>query len=191
MPNFSVNAGNLNLTDSTFAHMRNRDMMEQQMDNVVKMLKGNKILDVGTGFGNALSRLMADPSISVVSIDPEAWSFSELEKKYEDAVKEGRVKFLAMPVEKIDFPDNFFDTSIALDSLHHTKEPEIGIREMERVSSKAVVITEWHESSGGIHNPHSKDHLKNIRDNIEKYCSTSGYSKKVFDYWYMFWKYKE
>lgn len=171
--------------------MENRGIMDQQMDDIVKLTRGNKILDVGTGFGNVLSRLIKNPSVNIVSIDPESWSFSELEKKYEIAVKEGRLKFLSMPMEKIEFPDGAFDTSIALDSLHHTKDPGVGIREMERVSSKAIIITEWHESSSGIHNPHSKDHLKKIRENIESYCSRSGYSRKDYEHWYMFWKFND
>lgn len=169
----------------------NGSLMEQQMGNAIKYVKGKMILDVGTGFGNVLSKLIEDPSISVVSIDPESWSFAELDERYEKDVKEGRIKFLKMAVEKLDFPDNSFDTSIALDSLHHTKNPETGIREMERVSSRAVIIIDWNESSGGIYNPHSKEHLKNIRDSIESYCTRSGYSRKDFDYWYMFWKFKD
>ena len=51
---------------------------------VLHLITGNKILDVGTGFGIVVGKLMERSDTQVFSVDPEAWSFASLHSTYEE-----------------------------------------------------------------------------------------------------------
>ena len=77
---------------------------------------------------------------------------------------------------------------MAICSLHHVADTIKGIREMERVSSGRIIITDWDPSSSGIHNPHSPDDLQEIKDRIYRHAGENGYSFEEKGRWYLAWK---
>lgn len=152
------------------------------------LILGDHVLDVGTGFGNMVSLLLESDKYRVTSIDPEAWTFQELEKKYEADIRNGRLELLRSRIEEVPFENRKFDTAISLASLHHLPDPALGLREMERVSRKRVIAADWNEMSGGKYNPHSPEDLLQARNRAIDFGKRNGYEIREYEYWYLMWK---
>ena len=93
-------------------------------------LKGKKILVVGCGFGEdalRLAKLGGDVYAFDLSPDLIALARQLAEREKLD------VNFEAMPTEKLDYPDKFFDCIVARDILHHVDIP-IAMSEIVRTS---------------------------------------------------------
>lgn len=152
------------------------------------LVEGDRILDVGTGFGTVITGVIRSTGASVVSIDPEAWTFERIEEEFSEEVKNGRLKLMRSKAESIPFEDNTFSTSIAICSLHHLADPGKGLGEMERVTSGRVIVTDWDPSSSGTGHPHSPEELQRNKDAILDYAKKNGYETGEMGKWFMVWK---
>ena len=114
--------------------MKDDNSLEGMLSEVLHLITGNKILDVGTGFGIVVSKLMERSDTQIYSVDPEAWSFASLHSAYEGHIKTGRLSLVESRVEDLDLGDDVFDTSIAIASLHHLGDPVLGIKKMEKLT---------------------------------------------------------
>ncbi|WP_393971674.1 class I SAM-dependent methyltransferase [Oxyplasma meridianum] len=161
------------------------------MSTLAPLIKGPAVLDVGTGFGTVIRYLIKNMDYNIVSIDPEAWTFQTLEKEYSSEIKDQRLKLLKSRAEDIPFPDNHFNSSIALFSMHHLKNPVEGMREMERVTCGRIFVAEWSRESAGKWNPHSEDQLSRVRESIGEFVENNGYETKDYGFWYLVYKTKE
>ena len=63
--------------------MRDKNSLESMLDYVIDNVRGDYILDVGTGFGTVVKRLLRDNK-KIVTLDPEGWTFPELEEDFEN-----------------------------------------------------------------------------------------------------------
>jgi|YelNatPaOPRAMG01_1025707.scaffolds.fasta_scaffold00551_23 ubiquinone/menaquinone biosynthesis C-methylase UbiE len=168
--------------------MNDNNSLDDMVSDVLHLISGNKILDVGTGFGTVLKRLLERPDTKVVSVDPEAWSFDSLSDIYEDHIKKGRLILVKSRIEELNLTNDTFDTSIAIASLHHLGDPVAGIRKMEKLTRRSIIVTDWNSSSAGIHNPHSRDDLAGKERSLKKHAQEAGYSITDHRYWYMLHK---
>jgi ubiquinone/menaquinone biosynthesis C-methylase UbiE len=171
--------------------MNEDSKISEVMSSLAPLIKGPAILDVGTGFGTGIAHLIKNRNYSIVSIDPEAWAFETIEREFRREIDENRLKLLKARAENIPFPDKHFNSSLALFSMHHLKNPAEGIREMERVTSGNIVVAEWGRESAGKYNPHSEDELSRIRENILEFANNKGYETRDHGVWYLVWKAKE
>lgn len=171
--------------------MNEGSKISEVMSTLDDLIKGPVILDVGTGFGTVVSALIKNKSNRITSIDPEAWSFETIEKEFNREISENRLTIMRSRAEDMPFKDNHFDTSVALFSMHHLKNPGDGMREMERVTSGNIVIAEWGKDSAGKFNPHSEEHLSGIKESIMEYAERNGYESKDYGPWYLVWKSKK
>jgi ubiquinone/menaquinone biosynthesis C-methylase UbiE len=162
--------------------------LEEIVQKVMHLVEGNSILDVGTGFGTVISQLLKRNVNSVTSIDPEAWSFEQIKNVYSEEISTGRLKLLQARAEEMPFDDNSFDTTMAICSLHHVKNTLEGIREIERVTSDRLIITDWNPSSSGIYNPHTPEDLLAVKEVIFQHASKNGYSFSETEMWYFAWR---
>jgi 2-polyprenyl-3-methyl-5-hydroxy-6-metoxy-1,4-benzoquinol methylase len=168
--------------------MKDNNSLEGMLSEVLHLITGDKVLDVGTGFGTVVNKLMERPSTRVFSVDPEAWSFATMNDAYEEHIKKGRLSLVKSRIEDLNLGNGEFDTSIALASLHHLEDPVIGIRKMEKLTSGSIIVTDWKGSSAGIHNPHSKDDLSRKERSLKKHAQEEEYSVVDHKYWYMLHK---
>ena len=82
---------------------------------------GEKVLDIGCGSG-WLSLELARKGLDVIGFDASgdrintAKHFSKINPYKKNF---GRLKYLAGDINEISFPDNYFDTLVVWDSLHH------------------------------------------------------------------------
>ena len=171
--------------------MNEDSKISEVMSELAPLIRGPVILDVGTGFGTGITHLIKNRNHSIVSIDPEAWSFKTIEREFGREISENRLKLLKSRAEDIPFPDNHFNSSLALFSMHHLKDPAKGMREMERVTSGSIVIAEWGRESAGKFNPHSEEHLSGTKASIMEFAKNNGYETQDHDAWYLVWKTKK
>jgi SAM-dependent methyltransferase len=95
------------------------------------------VLDVGSGTGRALLHLKALPELRLHGVEP-------VEALREAAYAKGisRDQLTAGDATALPFPDGSFDLVCEVGILHHVQRPEDAVREMLRVASKAIFISD-------------------------------------------------
>ncbi len=90
--------------------------------------EGSSILDVGCDDGSVARMMMEmEPSLRIVGIDIQSDRPSRIPRSMYD----GR---------NIPYPDDSFDTVMALDVLHHTRDIPAVLEEIKRVSRNHIII---------------------------------------------------
>lgn len=102
--------------------------------NVIPYLYGETLLDSGCGAGE--DDVLLSPHFK--KIHGCDISESPLWKERSGA----DISFSVCDGEKLEFPDNSFDTVIEQNMLHHANNPEKALAEMVRVSKKRVIVLE-------------------------------------------------
>ena len=93
---------------------------------------GKKIADVGAGTGN-YSNAIADLGYQVVAIEP-----SQVMQSQADA--RSNVLWIIAPAEQIPLPDNSVDGAIVMLALHHFRDINLGIREINRIVGNGKIV---------------------------------------------------
>lgn len=168
--------------------MNEGSKLEEITDSVMHLVKGTNILDVGTGYGTVITRLLRMDGTKVTSIDPEAWTFADIEKEFAREIDQKQLRLLKVKAEHIPFEDKTFDTAIVICSLHHLRDPLEGMKEIERVTSERIIVADWGPSSGGEYNPHSPEELKRNMEKIVSYAIAKEYHHEEKDKWFLVWK---
>ena len=90
-----------------------------------------KILDIGTGNGNFIRIITAltNEFSEIIGIDLIEGAIEGCKKNFEDE----RINFFQMDAMKMEFDDNSFDFVCLSNSLHHLKDVNKIMKEMERV----------------------------------------------------------
>jgi len=99
---------------------------------------GDRVLDVGCGYGTLAAALMADPSC------PGSVQIHGLER-----AKRGGEAIPVQAYDGVTFPhdDNAFDVVIIADVLHHEADPDRLIAEAVRVAKRSLIIKD-HKRDG-------------------------------------------
>ena len=101
----------------------------------------DRVLDVGCGTGELLSRLAAKyPAAQLVGLDPVPAMLQVAREKLSASV-DLRLGW----ANQLPWPDNSFEVVISCNVFHYVSHPVAAIREMERVLRPGgrVVITDW------------------------------------------------
>ncbi len=151
---------------------------------VVSKIEGDSVLDIGTGFGSVVDQIIANTSCRVVSIDPEAWTFDDLEKRYENEISRGRLVLMKTGIENFPEVSDEYDTVISVSSLHHLKDPQIALSKIERLARKRVIIADWNSKSAGKKNPHSEEDLTDSEEKVKGHMEKNGYRIEEHQNWY-------
>lgn len=101
----------------------------------------DRVLDIGCGTGELLSRLAARyPKARLSGLDPVAEMLAVARGKLSDDV-DLRVGW----ANELPWPDNSFDLVVSCNMFHYITHPVSAVREMERVLRPGgrIVITDW------------------------------------------------
>jgi SAM-dependent methyltransferase len=113
------------------AHLeRPTDLNESCIRTILASVIGPRVLDIACGRGHLAFRIMKSSPVSVVGIDiapPEIGS-------------NGRLQFLKGTLEKIPFPDRYFDTVVSAHTLEHVRNLDAAVNELRRVASRRLII---------------------------------------------------
>ena len=93
---------------------------------------GKKILDFGCGVGGYSARL------TQLGFDCTA---ADINPDFLNRAKGLGLKTSLIKENKLDFPDNYFDTAIAIEVMEHLENPAVAIKEMKRVAKNNIIIT--------------------------------------------------
>jgi len=107
---------------------------ERVFKNVIPHLYGETLFDSGCGDGE-----------DDVLLSPHFKKIQASDIKESPRWKERSGPGLAFSVgnaEKLEFPDNSFDTVMEQNMLHHAQNPDKALSEMVRVSKKRVIVLE-------------------------------------------------
>jgi len=97
----------------------------------ISIRKNFRCLDAGCGIGNNLKTLSVFiDDITACDISKDALDYSK--KKFQ----EGLIKFVEASVEKLPFPDNYFDLVVCTEVLEHVENLERAEKELMRVVKK-------------------------------------------------------
>ncbi|MBU0627896.1 MAG: class I SAM-dependent methyltransferase [Nanoarchaeota archaeon] len=145
-------------------------------------LKGNSILDIGTGRGFVAILAAKEFKCRITSID---LSEDKISIARENAKKEGvldKITFRVADAGKIPFQNNSFDAVISFNALHHSKgNSEKIITEMFRVSKDKVVITELNELGAKIFDEyiHPEENHSSMALNLNELINSLKQNSKV------------
>ncbi len=123
--------------DAWFEQAGNRHCLDLEIKlimDLLDLLPGQRILDIGCGTGISLLPLL-DKGVSLTGIDP---SVHMLDKAHERLGS--RVDLQRCAGEDLPFEDNAFDTAMFFTSLEFTDRPAKAIEEACRVAKDRVVI---------------------------------------------------
>ena len=119
-----------------------RQRPDKKAEELAKLWKSGKILDIGCG---NCRNLFPFSKFNCYGVDFSEGMIREA-KKY-TAKKGFKVNLKVANVTKLPFKNNSFDYVIAFSILHHLKNPEDGIKEINRVLKKKgqAYITIWNK----------------------------------------------
>jgi len=104
-------------------------------------LDQGRVLEVGTGKGH-LAIVLAKKGFKFTSIDLDR----KAQKIAKISLMSLRLEKLAtlkiMDAEKLRFPDNYFNSVISVNFIHHAKNPAKCMKEMVRVTREKLVIAD-------------------------------------------------
>ncbi len=115
--------------------------------NTAIPLKGNSVLDIGTGTGGWLASIGKYTQGELVGVDFSTKMIHQAEKNHPG------IKFIHSDAENLDsFADNSYDIVTASFVLHGMKAPEraIVVKEMKRIARKYVMIQDFHKHTAPV-----------------------------------------
>ncbi|MBU1125888.1 MAG: class I SAM-dependent methyltransferase [Candidatus Omnitrophica bacterium] len=111
--------------------------------------KNKDVLEVGTGRGYmALTLAQKGFSLTTIDQDGKVQQSARAIIRYYKASR--KVKFKVMNAECLRFKDNSFAYILAVNFLHHAKNPVRCLREMMRVANEKIVIVDMNKRGARI-----------------------------------------
>ncbi|MBR9652880.1 class I SAM-dependent methyltransferase [Thalassovita aquimarina] len=112
--------------------------------------RSGKVLEVGVGTGLSLQHYK--PGLQVTGVDFSEEMLGKAREKVQELNLGDTVELRQMDARALDFPDNHFDTVVAMHVLSVVPEPEKVMAEIARVCKPGgkVVITNHFKSSRGF-----------------------------------------
>lgn len=107
---------------------RENENPDERIENTLRLVEGNKILDVGCA-GGGLSKRLADMGFIVHAIDVLEESI-EVAKAFSNSPK---ITYEVRDVLKQPFPDESFDGIVFLETIEHVENPAMFFREFRRI----------------------------------------------------------
>jgi len=144
-----------------------------------------RILEVGTGRGHTAVAL-ARKGVKLISIDldKKAQSVARLNLKVMKVSKYVVLKI--MNAEKLIYPDNYFNSVISVNFIHHANHPGKCVDEMVRVTKEKLVIADINQKGQRIMKKvHALDGHRHVASRmsmlgVKKYLESKGLMVKVY-----------
>lgn len=125
---------------------------KQAVLEAIMPVEDRTILEIACGTGR-FTVMLAEQGADVVGLDISAAMLHQGRAKAQRAELAGTLEFLRGDAGRLPFPDDHFDTVIAMRFFHLADDPEAFLREMRRVASEQVVFDTFNRfSSRSIYN---------------------------------------
>lgn len=103
-----------------------------ELRKMLPNFEGKRVLDLGCGFGWHCKFAIENGAKSVIGVDISEKMLNEAKNK----IKSEYVKYICMPIENIDFPDNSFDVVVSSLALHYIQSFEDILNKISKCLSK-------------------------------------------------------
>jgi ubiquinone/menaquinone biosynthesis C-methylase UbiE len=118
--------------------LRNKKAHDDFLQPLKDLPHGANILELGCGLGQD-GRILMQHGMHVVQSDISPKTLEMAKKKAEKKKLVGNT-FVLMDSENIPFPDNYFEGTFMVASLHHMMDPEKAVKEMARCTKENGLI---------------------------------------------------
>lgn len=109
-------------------------------------VEDRKVLEIACGTGR-FTLMLAHQGADVVGLDISAAMLQQGRQKTRNVDIAGTIEFLRGDAGRLPFPDDHFDTVIAIRFFHLANDPEAFLREMRRVSRDQIVFDTFNRFS--------------------------------------------
>ncbi|SIS06872.1 class I SAM-dependent methyltransferase [Natronorubrum thiooxidans] len=109
-------------------------------------VEDRNILEIACGTGR-FTVMLAEQGADVVGLDISAAMLQQGRNKAQNKTLEGTLEFLRGDAGRLPFPDDHFDTVIAMRFFHLADDPEAFLEEMRRVSRDQIVFDTFNRFS--------------------------------------------
>jgi len=109
-------------------------------------VEDRKVLEIACGTGR-FTVMLAHQGADVVGLDISAAMLQQGRRKAQDTELAGTLEFLRGDAGRLPFPDDHFDTVIAMRFFHLADDPEAFLEEMRRVSRDQIVFDTFNRFS--------------------------------------------
>ncbi|ELZ26033.1 class I SAM-dependent methyltransferase [Natrinema limicola] len=109
-------------------------------------VEDQKVLEIACGTGR-FTVMLAHQGADVVGLDISAAMLQQGRRKAQDTELAGTLEFLRGDAGRLPFPDDHFDTVIAMRFFHLADDPEAFLEEMRRVSRDQIVFDTFNRFS--------------------------------------------
>jgi SAM-dependent methyltransferase len=114
--------------------------------DAIMPVEDRKILEIACGTGR-FTVMLAERGADVVGLDISAAMLQQGRTKAQHTELAGTLEFLRGDAGRLPFPDDHFDTVVAMRFFHLADDPEAFLAEMRRVSSDQIVFDTFNRFS--------------------------------------------
>jgi ubiquinone/menaquinone biosynthesis C-methylase UbiE len=122
--------------DSKNGTSRSEERLRVALGKPLGCIKGLKVLEAGSGAGR-FTEILLKYGAKVYSFDLS----NAVEVNYKNNSTDKNLTIFQADIENIPFEDNFFDLSICLGVMQHTRDSKKSLKELARVTKKNGVIS--------------------------------------------------
>jgi len=125
-----------------------------RLRSLVQELQPQSLLDAGCGEGELFRRAIIGPEVTPVCLDLKTDSLLDLRAEVNP------VRLVCGSVQALPFPAGSFDVAVCLEVLEHLEEPAVAVRELARVTRRAILLSVPYEPYFRIGNLLRGKHLR-------------------------------
>ncbi|WP_254767257.1 class I SAM-dependent methyltransferase [Salinilacihabitans rarus] len=114
--------------------------------DAITPVEGRNVLEIACGTGR-FTVMLADRGADVVGLDISAAMLQQGREKARAAGVSDHLEFLRGDAGRLPFPDDHFDTVVAMRFFHLADDPEAFLREMRRVAREQIVFDTFNRFS--------------------------------------------
>ncbi|MFP8952706.1 class I SAM-dependent methyltransferase [Natrialbaceae archaeon A-arb3/5] len=119
---------------------------KQAVLEAIMPVEDRSVLEIACGTGR-FTVMLAEQGADVVGLDISSAMLQQGRTKAKDVQPSGQLEFLRGDAGRLPFPDNHFDTVVAMRFFHLADDPEAFLREMRRVSREQIVFDTFNRFS--------------------------------------------
>ena len=112
----------------------------------ISPVEEKRILEIACGTGR-FTVMLAEQGADVTGLDISAAMLKRGHEKAREATLEGSLEFIRGDAARLPFPDDHFDTVVAMRFFHLADDPEAFLAEMRRVAREQVVFDTFNRFS--------------------------------------------
>jgi len=114
--------------------------------SAVGPVDGKRVLEVACGTGR-FTTMLADQGADIVGLDISREMMEQGRRKASEAGVSDRVGFMRGDASRLPFPDDHFDSVVAMRFFHLMDDPALFMRELRRVSNEQVFFDTFNSQS--------------------------------------------